>query len=489
MNSHARKHPEKPASVTSTELPAPEIAALHARAVRAEKLAGHQAMLLGMLAELLASDSLQGALDALAAALKARFDCDRVAIALAGDKDLKLAAISQQAVLDASSSEARLLVDAMREASAQESIVCWPPTSGSLGVLAAHRALAGRRVSGSSCSVPLYDKQELIGVFILERRDQRAFPVLALERLSACLAPVLDLHQQADRSWWVVFRSRCSATLYRYLGGERPGMRALCGMVMIALAGSFLVTMPWHIVAPAELLSHERRLVTAPQNGFVADMLVVAGDRVSEGQVMARLDQRELQLEAASRNSDIAMADAEFRAAMASYDRQATGIARARLAQARARREGVEQRLDRTELVSPMDGIVIAADASRTSGSAVSRGETLFEIAPNADFEVHVLVDEADVYDVFEGQSGTLSLRAMPKESLPIVVDSVYPVAEAKDGRNRFRVKASLPEAMARLRPGQSGVVRLEAGRMSAMGVLTRRLNRALAELWWRVIG
>lgn len=489
MNSHARHEHGSPAPVTSKELPAPEIAALHARAVRAEKLAGHQAMLVGMLAELLASHSLQGALDALAGALKARFDCDRVAVALAGDKELTLAAISQQAVLDASSSEARLLVDAMREACMQESIVCWPPTSESLGVLAAHRALAGRRVSCSICSVPLYDQQKLIGVFLLERRDQRAFPVLALERLSACLAPVLNLHQQADRSWWAVFRSGCSAILQRYLGGERPGMRALCGLAVIALIGSYFVTMPWHIVAPAELLSHERRLVTAPQNGFVSDMLVVAGDRVTEGQVMARLDPRELQLEVSSRDSDIAMADAEFRAAMANYDRQATGIARARLAQARARREGVEQRLNRTELVSPMDGIVIAAEASRTSGSAVSRGETLFEIAPNADFEVHVLVDEADVYDVFEGQTGSLSLRAMPKDSLPIVVDSVYPVAEAKDGKNRFRVKASLPESTSRLRPGQSGVVRLDAGHMSVMGVLTRRFNRALAELWWRFFG
>ncbi|MGQ7846589.1 efflux RND transporter periplasmic adaptor subunit [Granulosicoccus sp. 3-233] len=489
MNSHVRKHSDHAAPVSSKELPAPEIAALHVRAVRAERLAGHQAMLLGVLAELLASNTLQGALDALAAALKARFDCDRVAVALADGKDLTLAAISQQAVLDASSSEARLLVDAMRETCAQESIVCWPPTSDSLGVLAAHRALAGRRVSCAICSVPLYDKQKLIGVFLLERRERRAFPVAALERLSVGLAPVLDLHQQADRSWWAVLRRRCRATLQRYLGGERPGMRALAGLAVIVLLGSFVVTMPWHIVASAELLSHERRLVTAPQNGFVADMLVVAGDRVNEGQVMARLDPRELQLEIASRDSDIAMADAEFRAAMASYDRQATGIARARLAQARARREGVEQRLSRTELVSPMDGIVIAAEASRTSGSAVTRGETLFEIAPNADFEVHVLVDEADVYDVFEGQLGTLSLRAMPRQSLPIVVESVYPVAEAKDGRNRFRVKASLSEPESRLRPGQSGVARLQAGRMSAMGVLTRRFNRALAELWWRWVG
>lgn len=477
------------AKVDSKEAPTPEIAALHARAIRAERLAGHQAVLVGMLAELLASRSLEGALDAFAGALQSRFDCDRIAIALVAGNDLRLSAVSQQAVLEASSSEARLLVDAMRESCAQESIVCWPPSSDALGVLVAHRALAGRRLAGAICSVPLYVNQELVGAFLLERRDQRAFPVLTLERLSVCLAPLLALHRKADRGWLRVFSNSMNSHFGRYLGHERPGMRALCVLAGLLVVGSLTMTMRWQIVAPAELLSNEPRLITAPQTGFVSDMLVAPGDHVTEGQVIARLDRREMQLEAAGSDSDIAMADAEFRAAIASYDRQATGIARARLAQARARREGVEQRLNRTDLMSPIDGLVIAADPTRTSGTAVSRGETLFEIAPNADFEVHVLVDEADVYDVFEGQTGMLSLRAMPGENLSIVVESVYPVAEAKEGMNRFRIQATLSEPANKLRPGQSGVVRLNAGRMSVMGVLTRRLNRALAELWWRLVG
>jgi len=218
-------------------------------------------------------------------------------------------------------------------------------------------------------------------------------------------------------------------------------------------------------------------------------MQVAAGDKVTQGQVLARLDRREMELEAASRESDVIVAEAEFRAAISSNERQSTGIARARLVQARARYDSVKQRLSRTELVSPIDGLVTAADATRTEGTAVSRGETLFEIAPGTDFEVHVLVDEADVYDVAKGQSGMLSLRAMPGTGLPIVVESVHPVAEAEGGENRFRVKANLVTPLDSLRPGQSGVVRLDAGQMSYFGALTRRMNRRLAELWWRWIG
>jgi len=474
---------------TQKQSPTREIEALYSRAKRAENMAGHQAVLVAMLAELLAMDTLEGALDALAGALKSRFDCDRVAIALINEEVLQLSVVSQQVLLKASSSEARLLVDAMHEACSQESIVCWPPISDALGALRAHRTLAGRRKTGSICSVPLYVNQKLVGALLLERRNQRAFPVPMLERLSVCIAPLLVLHKRADRNWWYVLRSNLSDLLGRYLGNDRPGMRAMAAFSAVILIGLFIVPMRWHVVAPAELLSHDRRLVTSPQTGFVNQMLVAAGDSVDEGQVVARLDQREIELEAASSDSDIAMADAEFRAAIASNDRQATGITRARLAQARARREGVEQRLSRTELVSPIDGLVIAADPLLVQGTAVTRGETLLEIAPSSNFEVHVLVDEAEVYDVFEGQLGTLSLKAMPRQSLPIVVDSVHPVAEAKGGKNRFRVRATLLEPAAKLRPGQSGVARLTAGQKNVIGVLTRRLNRALAELWWRLVG
>jgi RND family efflux transporter MFP subunit len=487
MGNAAYKHSDVAATVDKTQNP--ELASLHTRATRAEKLAAHQAVLVNMLVELLASNSLEGALDAFAGAMKSRFECDRVAIALITDGELKLSAVSQQGVLAATSSEARLLVDAMSEACSQESVICWPLSSDNLGVMIAHRSLAGRRLSSSICSVPMYDKQVLVGAFLLERRDQRAFPVLTLERLSVCLAPLLLLYRQADRGWWAVFQRSMHTQLERVLGRERPGMRLLCILAAMVLVGSLTLTTRWQVVATAELLPHERRVITAPLAGFVADMPVAAGDHVTKGQVLARLDRRELELEAASRDSDVTMAEAEFRAAMASQDHQTTGIARARLVQARARREHVEQQLNRAELVSPIDGLVIAADATRSQGTPVSRGEILFEVAPSADFEVNVLVDEADVYDVHPGQSGMLSLRAMPGEKLPIVVDSVYPVAEAKDGKNRFRVRANLVEPETRLRPGQSGVVRLQAGRKNLLGVLTRRLNRRLSELWWQWIG
>ena len=80
-----------------------DVDGLQARALRAEKLAEDQAVLVGLFAELLTNTSLEQALDALAGALKQLFDCERVAIALFVKDRLELRTVSQQGVLDASS--------------------------------------------------------------------------------------------------------------------------------------------------------------------------------------------------------------------------------------------------------------------------------------------------------------------------------------------------------------------------------------------------
>jgi len=116
------------------------------------------------------------------------------------------------------------------------------------------------------------------------------------------------------------------------------------------------------------LLSNERRVISSPIDGFIAEIEVEPTDRVTEGQLLARLDRREIELEAATLDSEVVVAEAAFRAAMADQDGESTGIARARLAQARAQRAGLEQQLNRTDLTSPIDGLVIASDVTPCFG-------------------------------------------------------------------------------------------------------------------------
>ena len=468
------------------------VSALLVRATSAELLAVRQASVLALLVELLAEPSLERALDAFAGALAARFGADRVAVALAAeDGTLRCAAISQQALVDVASAEAKLLLAAMEEACELECAVRFPERQARLGVLTAHRALAGRRADTVLASVPLYHDDALIGAVLLERRDADAFEdgaIALLEEVALAVAPLLALRREAARGPLERARRGGGEWLERHLGSTRAGRRLALGLGTLALALVSIWPVAGHVAAEAELVPRERRLVTAPVDGYVEEVTVSAGERVVPGQVLARLDRRELELELTRRDSEIASAEAEFRAAMASHDRQATAVARAVLERERALRLLAERRLERSELRAPIAGLVISGDPGGATGTPVARGETLFEIAPAEGYEVHLLVDEKDVHDVHEGQRGTLGLRTRPDEALGLIVQAIHPVAESGDGASRFRVRARLAEAPGEtLRPGQSGVARLEAGRLGLAAKLLRPVRRRLAELRWRL--
>jgi len=462
---------------------------LRERLNQAENVVIHQSVLVNQLAEILSANSFETAMDAMVNALQLQFTCSRVAVSTLSDGVLKLQAVSQQAVFQSETSEAKLMLDAMQEACDRETVVNYPSLESELGVLLSHRNLAGPNSKKLICSVPMYVKEELIGVFLLERDNGQSFPVKTLNHLSVCIAPLIVLRREADSSVLTVAKTRLKKRIKSSLGIEKPGAKILLIAAIGAIAASVFIPVNWQVLGEAELLPSERRLVTAAHSGFIEATLVAAGDGVEAGQLLARMDNRELELALASRESEVAVAEAEFRAAMASYDRQATGIARARLAQARARRDTVTQQLERTQLHAPIDGLVIAADPSRTSGVAVTRGETLFEIAPNDDYEVHILVDESDVHDVFAGQEGELALRSNPGDAVEIIVTAIHPVAETADGASQFRVRATMTKRDTSLRPGQSGVARLHGGTSNAIGAWTRKLSQRLSELWWRFVG
>ncbi len=169
-----------------------------------ELIAERQAFVLAVIAEILDAVDLERSLDALVGALQQGLAAERVAVALMENKEsLELRAISQQAIIDTASSEARLLINVMHECLEHESLVCFPGDDIELGVLVAHRELASRHKSMSLVSVPLYQDSEPVAVLLIERHEHTPFSddvLELLEQIALLAAPPLRLHQLAERS-------------------------------------------------------------------------------------------------------------------------------------------------------------------------------------------------------------------------------------------------------------------------------------------------
>jgi RND family efflux transporter MFP subunit len=200
-----------------------------------------------------------------------------------------------------------------------------------------------------------------------------------------------------------------------------------------------------------------QRSIAAPFEGYIREAAVRPGDIVKSGDLIARLDDRDLQLErlkAASRREQLVK---QHREALANHDRTQIRVIGSQIDQAEAELAIASEKLSRTELRAPFDGVIVSGDLSQQLGAPVQRGQVLFEVAPLEDYRVVLKADERDIRDLLVGQAGELVLTSMPSTRLPVKVARITPVSTPEDGRNYFRVEAKLQQGAERMRPGMEG--------------------------------
>ena len=110
-------------------------------------------------------------------------------------------------------------------------------------------------------------------------------------------------------------------------------------------------------------------------------------------------------------------------------------------------------------LVSPVDGVVLEKNV--VEGQRVSPGSTLYRIADLSQVWVEGEVFERDLALIREGMEAHIEVSAFPGEHLMAHVDFVYPVMDVVSRTNR--VRAVLPNAGARLKPGMFATVFFDA--------------------------
>jgi len=244
----------------------------------------------------------------------------------------------------------------------------------------------------------------------------------------------------------------------------------------------------YRVSARSSLEGRVQRALVAGVDGYLAESNARAGDVVKAGDLLARLDDRDLQLERRERASEKAQLETEYREALAGSDRLQVGLLQARIDQAAAQLALADEKLGRTRIIAPFDGIVLSGDLSQALGSPVELGTVLFEIAPLDGYRIIVEIDGRDIANVAEGQTGRLALEALPGQTLPLVVDRITPVSTTQDGRSYFRAEASLEEPRSELRPGMQGIAKIEVGRRRLLWIWTHELFDWLRLRAWSVV-
>jgi RND family efflux transporter MFP subunit len=335
--------------------------------------------------------------------------------------------------------------------------------------------------ASSAATFPLVHDGRVLGALTFERASGHRFEPPTLEVCAAVASvagPVIDLKQLNEASLPVHAARSAKGFWNRLFGPGHPGFKL--GAIALAALAAFLALAEgeFRVSADSMVEGAVQRAVAAPINGFVKEAPLRAGDTVRAGQVIARLDDRELRLERAKLVSQREQSVLQYREAMGKRERAQVNIVSAQLAQADAQLALVDEQLARTTLTVPYDGVIVRGDLSQSLGAPVERGQVLFEVAPLENYRVVLQVDERDIAHVTVGQRGELTVTSMPGERFPIRIVRITPVNTAKDGRNLFRVEAELEnDAGARLRPGMEGVGKIEIDQRKLVWIWTHGLT------------
>nr|WP_245516624.1 HlyD family secretion protein [Methylobacterium segetis] len=127
----------------------------------------------------------------------------------------------------------------------------------------------------------------------------------------------------------------------------------------------------------------------------------------------------------------------------------------------------------------------MSGDLSQAIGGAIGRGQVLFEIAPLDAYRVVLSVDERLIADLRAGQRGQMLASSLPEEPQALTVQTITPVAEARNGRNLFRVEGRITQGSTRLRPGMEGIAKVDVERRLLVWIWARPLvDWARLTLW-----
>jgi multidrug efflux pump subunit AcrA (membrane-fusion protein) len=468
-------------------LPWLEAHLLRRRDREASALARRATTMIEALAALLGAAHAAEAAQALAALLDHRLGCERVAVGRIHRRRARLLALSQSAMFDRRSEQARLTMAAMDEAADQRAALLAPQAEGAL--LAIAQAELSRANGGAQVlSLPLPRGEEVYGAITLLRAPDRPFTQAELDLVDAIAAaagPVLADKWEKDAALAAIAARRGRALLGKLLGPRHPGLKAGVALGVLAVAFLALAEGTHRVPARGQVQGEVRRVITAPFDGFIRAQHHRAGDLVAEGALLAEMQDHDLTLDRLRHLSRQRQNQQELDRALARRDLAQVNIARAQVAQAEADIELADRMLARTRITAPFAGLVTAGDLSQSIGSPVTRGETLFELAPLDGFRLTLLVPEYDIRHVAPGQRGQVLLSALPERGFAVEVEAVTPVARAADGVNGFEVRARLLEHDPRIRPGMEGVAKLEVGEAKLAWIWTHNLlHWARVKLW-----
>jgi len=271
----------------------------------------------------------------------------------------------------------------------------------------------------------------------------------------------------------------------RFAGMSMTRRLVWLGGLGALLATLILVQVPLRVGGSALLVPVQTFSVSSAVGGRLERVEVREGQEVKQGQVIARLNDRDLRLAQGEAQARLETAQRRVRQFEAARQPESAALERVRLERFRGEVGLATAALQEATLQAPGDGVVLTPRLQESVGRRLEAGEVFCTLAALDTLEVEVAVPEVDAALLVVGHFAEVKLDALPHRTFSAEVVGIRPVAEEYAGQQVVVARLELANPDGVLRPGMMGKARVHV-RLARLGYfLMYRPVRWLRSLVW----
>jgi RND family efflux transporter MFP subunit len=341
-------------------------------------------------------------------------------------------------------------------------------------------------------ALPLADDDGRVGVLSFESSDPDFLNSAHLEMIKVLAGQATVALRTASLYREVPFIDVLRPILEKkrkFLAMEKRRRLALVAGVAIALLFLAAFPLPLRVDGTAVVAPAHSARVQPEVAGVVQVVSVREGDAVKQGTVLASLADWQYRAELAAAQSKYETAVSQMNHALAANDGTEAGIERVQADYWTAEVARARERLQRTLLRSPIDGLIATPHVEDSVGRDLKPGDTLLEIVDTSRASVDVAVDEGDVSLLRPGEKASVKLEGFPTRTFHGELTVVSPKGELQGDERVFFARVSIPNREGLIRTGMQGRGKILTAWKPAGEVFFRRPAMWLWSKLWSWFG
>jgi RND family efflux transporter MFP subunit len=327
-------------------------------------------------------------------------------------------------------------------------------------------------------SLPLNDDTGRVGILSLESSDPDFLSSVHIELMQVLASQATVALRNAQMYKEVPFISVLEPVLERkrkFMAMEKRRRSLFLALGCVALFLLVACPLPLRIDGDAVVAPGRRALVQPELEGVVAKVLVHEGQSVQHGEVLGEMEAWNLRSALAEAQAKFGWSMLQMNRALAANDGSEAGVHRVQGDYWRAEVARAQQMLEKTQLRSPIDGVVATPHVENLTGRKLQLGDSFAEIVDISQATVDLAIDDGDAGLLKEGQKAVVKLNSYPTRTFHGSVMIVSPKAELVQDSPTFYARVAVSNADGAIRTGMKGRGKVGTGWYPSAYVIFRQ--------------